>query len=289
MRLATSTNFFAYRLNGEYTPYKEAMQRCKAAGFNVLDVNFCAAFRGGTDLVRDDWQELIEDLRNEAEKEGVVFTQSHPVFTRRSDELPAERLDVYNEMMRRSIIASSILGVKWAVLHPAPGKEGADYDADAIIKENLELHAPALELAKKYNVGIAFENMIETTKRRFASRASDLCALIDACNDPGVGACWDFGHANYIFTDQRDELRLLGKRLKATHVDDNYGKSDEHMFPFHGSINWHELLPVLAEIGYAGDFTYETHKEFDRLPEHLKDIMAKTGYEIGQYCISLIK
>ena len=112
-------------------------------------------------------------------------------------------------------------------------------------------------------------------------------ALIDACNDPGVGACWDFGHGNFIFQDQREQLRLLGKRLKATHVDDNYGKADEHMFPFHGSVDWHAVIPVLVEIGYEGDFTFETHKEFTRLPEHLKDMVAKTGYEIGQYCLSL--
>jgi L-ribulose-5-phosphate 3-epimerase len=287
MRLSTSTNFFSYRLNGEYTPYKEALLRCKAAGFNVLDVNFCQSINGATDLAKDNWQELIEDLRNEAEKQGIEFTQSHPVFTRRIDELSAEKQEVYHEMMRRSIIASSILGVKWAVLHPAPGKAGTEFDIDSSIKENLELHAQALELAKTYNVGIAFENMIERSGRRFASPASDLVALIDACNDPGVGACWDFGHGNFTFKDQRDQLRTLGKRLKATHVDDNFGKEDEHMFPFHGSVDWHSLLPVLTEIGYEGDFTFEAHKEFDKLPEHLKDQFAKVGFELGQYCLSV--
>jgi sugar phosphate isomerase/epimerase len=241
-----------------------------------------------SDLAQDNWRERIEELRNEADKEGVVFTQSHPVFTRRVDELPAEMQEVYHEMMRRSIIASSILGVKWAILHPAPGKEGEEFDTDAIVKENLQLHAEALELAKAHNVGIAFENMIEKSTRRFASRAADLVALIDACKDTGVGACWDFGHANFIFEDQREELRTLGKRLKATHVNDNNGSEDGHMFPFHGTVNWHEVLPVLAEIGYEGDFTYETHKEFTRLPEQVKDAVAKAGYDIGRYCLSLI-
>lgn len=288
MRLSTSTNFFAYRLNGEYTPYKESLRRCKAAGFRVLDVNFCQALGGATDLAKDNWQELMEDLRNEAEKQSVEFSQSHPVFlSGHYSNHPTERQELYHEMMRRSIIASSILGVKWAVLHPFPGKADTAFDIEAIVKENLQLHAEVLELAKKYNVGIAFENMIERSTRRFASRAEDLVALIDVCNDSGVGACWDFGHANFIFKDQREQLRILGRRLKATHVDDNYGKEDEHMFPFHGSVDWHAVIPVLAEIGYEGDFTFETHKEFTRLPEHLKDLLAKTGFEIGQYCLSL--
>ncbi|MDF2715724.1 MAG: hypothetical protein K0R28_2649, partial [Paenibacillus sp.] len=47
------------------------------------------------------------------------------------------------------------------------------------------------------------------------------------------------------------------------------------------------IMPVLVEIGYEGDFTYETHKEFIRLPEPLKDPLAKIGYDIGQYCLTL--
>ncbi|MDD9268485.1 sugar phosphate isomerase/epimerase family protein [Paenibacillus sp. GCM10023248] len=290
MRLSTSTNFFAYRLNGEYTPFAEALRRCKAAGFQVLDINFCAALNGASDLAQDNWRELIEQLRAEADKLGVVFTQSHPVFLMgHVGRHSSETLEIYREMMRRSIEASSILGVKWAVLHPIPGKPEADFDEATIIRENLAFHGPALELAKKCGVGIAFENMIERSTRRFSSRAAELVSLIDRINDPGVGACWDFGHSNFITKDQRDELRLLGKRLKATHVNDNYGKEDEHMLPFHGSVEWHTLLPVLAEIGYEGDFTFETHNEFTRLPEHLKDIVAKTAYEIGMYCTSLIK
>jgi sugar phosphate isomerase/epimerase len=288
MRLSTSTNLFAYRLNGEYAPYVESLRRCKAAGFRVLDVNFCQSINGASDLAKDNWQQLIEELRNVAEKEGIVFTQSHPVFTRRSDELKPEQQEVYHEMMRRGIIASSILGVKWAILHPAPGKtEGMDRDAH--VKDNIELHARALELAKKHNVGIAFENMIEKNTYRFAARAEDLVALIDTCNDPGVGACWDFGHANFIHKDQRDELRKLGKRLKATHINDNNGTADDHMFPFHGTVKWSTLLPVLKEIGYEGDFTYETHKEFSALPEILKDPLAAFGYDLGQYCLSLVE
>jgi len=288
MRLSTSTNFFAYKPNGEYTPYRESMKRLKEAGFRVQDVNFCSAIAGATDLAKDNWQERIEDLRDEAEKEGVEFTQSHPVFLSGPyGSHSEEKREIYHRMMRRSIVASSILGVKWAVLHPFPGKAGAEFDPEAIVRENLELHAEELELAKKLNVGIAFENMIEKSARRFGSRAEDLIALLDACNDPGVGACWDFGHGNFIYPDQREPLRMLGKRLKATHVNDNYGASDEHMFPFHGSVAWKDVVPVLAEIGYEGDFTFETHKEFTRLPEHLKDQLARIGFEIGQYCLSL--
>ncbi|MEF3302152.1 sugar phosphate isomerase/epimerase family protein [Paenibacillus sp. GYB003] len=290
MRLSTTTGTFGLTLSGGYTPYKESIGRLKAAGYHVLDINFCRALTGQTDLVRDDWEPLMHELRDEAEKLGIEFTQSHPVFLPgHANEQPAERLEVYHEMMRRSIIASSILGVKWAVVHPQEDRAKTALDAEACIKDNVEHFSPIVELAVKYNVGIAFENMIEreTSKRRFASHAAELAALIDVWGDSRVGACWDFGHANFLYKDQRPALRTLGKRLKATHVNDNYGKSDEHMFPFHGSVDWRSIMPVLVEIGYEGDFTFETHKEFNGLPEPIKDSLAKVGYDIGQYCLTL--
>ncbi|MDF2661410.1 MAG: hypothetical protein K0Q94_4201 [Paenibacillus sp.] len=290
MRLSTSTSIFGHRLDGGYTPYKESLRRCKAVGFEVLDATFCQAINGKTDLVEDNWEELMHGLRNEAEKLGVQFTQSHPVF------LPghfknhsAEKQEIFFEMMNRSIIASSILGVKWAVLHPLEEKEKTVFDTEASIKENVEQYSRIVELAIKHNVGIVFENMLErpTSKRRFCSHAGELAALVDAYNDPMVGACWDFGHGNFLYNDQRIALRMLDKRLKATHVDDNYGKEDEHMFPFHGSVDWHSVMPVLTEIGYEGDFTYEATKEFDKLPEPIKEQMARLGIEIGRYCLAL--
>lgn len=257
----------------------------------MVDINFCRALTGQTDLVSDNWEQLMHELRDEAEKLGIEFTQSHPVFLPgHVNDQTAERLEVYHEMMRRSIIASSILGVKWAVVHPQEDRAKTALDVDACIKDNVEHFSPIVELAVNHNVGIAFENMIEgeRSKRRFASHAAELAALIDVWGEPRVGACWDFGHANFLYKDQRPALRTLGKRLKATHVNDNYGNSDEHMFPFHGSVDWGSIMPVLAEIGYAGDFTYETHKEFNGLPEPIKDSLAKVGYEIGQYCLTLL-
>lgn len=290
MRLSTSTNTFSYRLNGEYVPYKESIQRLKAVGYDVVDINFCQSINGKSDLFADDWQKRMEDLREEAERIGIEFSQSHPVFVGgHLHSHSEERQERYHEMMRRSMIASSILGVKWAVLHPMPAKDNV-LDVDESIQENMKMHHEAVEVALKHNVGVAYENMIEgpKTKRRFSSHADELVALIDAYNDDRIGACWDFGHGNFLYKDQRLALRTLGKRLKALHVNDNDGTGDYHMFPFHGTIDWYSVLPVLAEIGYEGDFTYETHREFGKLPEHLKDPLAKVGLEIGEHCLNIV-
>jgi sugar phosphate isomerase/epimerase len=191
--------------------------------------------------------------------------------------------------MERSIIASSMLGVKWAVLHPVEEREVTAFDTEYNIKKNKEFFGPVIELAKKHNVGIIFENMLErnNSKRRFCSHAGELAALIDSFNDPDIGACWDFGHGNFLYKDQRIALRTLGKRIKGTHVQDNKGKEDDHMLPFHGNIDWHSIMPTLTEIGYEGDFNFEVHNEFDYMPDNVRDDITKVAYKVGMYCLSL--
>ena len=291
MRISTSTNIFSHAIDRDFISYKESMKRCKDAGFEVLDINFCPAIRGKTDLVEDNWKEIIYDLRNEAEKIGVEFSQSHPVFiSGHPEDHTQETMELYDEMMERSIIASSILGVKWAVLHPVGSRE-TEFDIEADIQENVKFHGPVVELAMKHNVGIAFENMIENlnNKRRFSSHAKELVALIETFDTEYVGACWDFGHGNRLYKDQTIALRTLGNHLKATHINDNYGNRDEHMLPFHGNVDWHQIMPVFKEIGYEGDFTYEIHKEFNKLPDSLKASLAVFSYEVAEYCLSLVK
>ncbi len=289
MRLATSTNLFAVRYDG-FTSYVESIKRCKESGFQVIDVNFCSSLRGVGDLASENWEALIYELRNEGEKLNLEFNQSHPVFVSKDiRQASVEEQEDYDRMMRRSILASSILGVKWAAFHPVEEKQLTLYDIDASVRKNREYFDPYVELAVKNNVGIAFENMIEdsSNKRRFSSHAGELVVLVESYNDPLVGACWDFGHGNRLYQDQTVALRTLGQHLKATHINDNNGTADDHMFPFHGTIDWHKIMPVFKEIGYMGDFTYEAHNEFNKLPEHLKDSLAKCGYEIGMYCLSL--
>lgn len=289
MRISLMTGFFGFKANGEYTSFSESMKRCKEAGFSVQDICFCRALTGQTELVEDNWEQLIHDLREEADKAGIEFSQSHAVYLPGEfEEQTTEMLEHFHEMMRRSIIASSMLGVKWAVLHPVELRISDFANTRINIEKNIEFYNETIELAKKCNVGIAFENMTESKKKhRFASTAYELCELIDAFGDSGVGACWDFGHANMLYEDQTIALRTLGKRLKATHVNDNRGTADDHMFPFHGTVDWHSIMPVLKEIGYEGDFNYETHNESKRLPEPLKDSIAKMGYKIAEYCLSL--
>ncbi|MDP4152052.1 MAG: sugar phosphate isomerase/epimerase family protein [Bacillota bacterium] len=296
MRLSTSTCLFAPNRNSDQiTPTAEIIDRCYRAGFKVLDMNFCYLTRGKTECAGDDWQFQMEKLRKHTDRLGMEFSQSHLPYYPSLNAVPiADKpgfYEYFKEMMMRAVKASAILGAKWAVVHPFMDTVNVEFENDASLRMNLEFYEPVLDLASSLGVGLAFENMSEykaERHRRYCSTARELCEVVDAFDSSYVGACWDFGHANNLYPDQSGALKMLGKRLKATHVDDNPKVYDAHTIPYiEGRVNWEQVMKTLTEIGFEGDFTYESHGMTMFAPDELKDAIASFCYKVGMYCLSL--
>ena len=299
MELGTSLNLFSRR-RGQIaaTSYLEQVTLCAEAGFRVLDLHCCDAVRPERedDLASDEWEKRIDEVGEEAAKRGLTFSQSHAPFNAKlycyGKQPSEEYLAYYHEMTRRAIIASGRLGVKWMVVHALNDNIHTEYDPEVIKKTNLEHFSWQVELAKKCGVGIAIENMADfdmtNFKRFYLVSPDEQIDLVDSFGDESVGACWDFGHARMVLNDQPRALRKLGKRLKATHVQDNNGTCDRHLIPFvGGNIPWETIMPVLKEIGYTGDFVFETHSFMNDLPDALRLSAGKLAYEFGAYCMDL--
>lgn len=298
MRLATSTCMFPGRRGGGRTSLIDSISMCYESGFRVIDLNFCSASRpgSGSELLEPDWERQIDRIGEHAAKLGVTFSQSHPPYDsniwRADRKLTEEDRDLYFEGVRRSLYASGKLGVKWCVIHAQTDVLDNEMSFEQDLRRNIEFYTPLVEWAKQYGTGIAIENMAEfnpdKTKQRFTAVVEDQIAIIDALNDAAVGGCWDFGHAQMVYRDQVPALRKLGHRLKATHVQENNGNDDDHYLPFiRGTTPWEELMPLLKEIGYEGDFTYEVHGFFAGIPDELRIRAGKFAYEIGQYLVGL--
>ncbi len=301
MRLGAFTAIYEVkRGQKEEVPYIEQMRQCADVGFKVQ--NLCMYYSGkrsGRGEIRaDDWERRIYALADAAGKYGVEFSQTHApggVEPYIMELKPTEEdLEFYKEIMRRSIIASGMVGAKWVSVHPFNDNINGEQDVEVNIRSNHEFYKPFLELAKKNNVGLAFENMARfpkysMIKRPYCMSAEELSNLIDSFGDEAVGATWDFGHANMVMKNQPAALRRLGKRLKATHVQDCINQ-DSHLIPFiGGNVKWEEIMPVFEEIGYEGDFILESASFMKNMPEALWDTAGKFAYDMGMYCMSLCK
>jgi sugar phosphate isomerase/epimerase len=162
-----------------------------------------------------------------------------------------ERQAAVSETERALHIARRI-PAKVLVLHlgvprtqPAPGGGNARGAARRSIEE-LEPAAEAL------GVRIA----IEVLSNEISGAGSLVHFVEGELDGSGVGICLDFGHA-HIDGDLIDALETVSEHLIAVHVHDNRGRTDDHLVPFEGTIDWPAALTSMQKIGYDGTFLFE--------------------------------
>lgn len=284
--LSTSTNICAFAPEGKRNNIPWCVEACARAGYQVLDVNLCEGMNPDSLLCGDEWEGYVKKIARLGRDAGVVFTQTHLPYYDLFGPIEAGRKAWMEELITRSIIASGILGVRWAVTHPGTVYE-AKGDMAVSLKRNLDYFESHVRLARQVGIGIALENDFEYKappfQRIFCAEVGALCDLADAFSDPEhVGICYDFGHAHLTGGFHRENLNRIGKRLKATHVADNHGKADEHLMPFYGTIDWAQAMAGLRDIAYTGELTYEI-QEFGRyLPNRLKPLVIQHSLVIGK-------
>jgi sugar phosphate isomerase/epimerase len=89
------------------------------------------------------------------------------------------------------------------------------------------------------------------------SSAEALVAMIERDFEGAtVGLCMDFGHA-HMLGDVADAIEVAAEHLITTHVHDNRGRSDDHLVPYLGTIDWPLALMTMQKIGYDGTYLLE--------------------------------
>ena len=238
------------------------MRRYLNAGFRAAAVGL-----EWEDLDLPDWKGHIEQIREAMDAHGIVCVQTHLQYydILRSSESVDEKTD---EIIRRSVEATPMLGAKWGAFHPRAG-HSYGYDLDREIRDNAQAIEKLLDTAARCGAGIAVENIPVFPDcpqyKFFTSNPADHIAFVDRF-DPGlVGICWDTGHANLMPYDQAEVIRSLGSRLKIVHLQDNGQRlCDEHAIPSDGSVPWEKVMPAIASTGWLGGITLEIHMSAQR-------------------------
>jgi sugar phosphate isomerase/epimerase len=74
--------------------------------------------------------------------------------------------------------------------------------------------------------------------------------------DVDVGICLDFGRAQ-LDGDLVDAIETSSEHLIAVHVHDNRGRTNEHLVPFEGNIDWPAAMTTVQKVGYDGPLVFE--------------------------------
>jgi sugar phosphate isomerase/epimerase len=152
-----------------------------------------------------------------------------------SDTERLRRLDAVDEV-KRALEVSERIPFRFLVQHLAGGREPMDprkLDAAFNSLEHL------IVFAKQRGVTIALEN----TPGELSSPTS-LRHFIEDTRLHDLRLCFDTGHAHLEEGIERS-FETMRERVATTHVHDNRGDKDEHLFPYEGTIDWTAALGAL--------------------------------------------
>ena len=149
----------------------------------------------------------------------------------------AKRMRATDEIKRALEIADSI-PFRYLIQHiGVPDEEFAPSKFDAAFNSLEELTV----FARQLGVEVLVENIPNEL-----STAERLGILIELTHMP-LHFCFDTGHAN-LSRGVEYEFGLMKDRIRSTHVHDNDGEGDTHLFPMGaegGTIEWSSAMKLL--------------------------------------------
>ena len=149
---------------------------------------------------------------------------------------------------RRIPIAVLVLHLGIPRMQPRDGDVGSQ-DVRGAAKKSVE---ELVKAAGPLGVRVAVEVIPNEI-----SRAGSLVHFVEEELDGlGVGICLDFGHA-HIDGDVVEAVETVSEHVIATHLHDNNARSDDHLMPMDGTIDWAGALTAVQKIGYDGPLMFE--------------------------------
>jgi len=99
-----------------------------------------------------------------------------------------------------------------------------------------------------------------------------------------IGICYDTGHGHL----QQDGTKAGSfDAIDTTHIHDNHGDKDDHLWPFEGTINWPALIEKLVLAQYRGEFIFETRSndlgKGDEVRSRLEDLWHEAQSSLEEF------
>lgn len=290
MKLSVSTGHLVPR----YYNDEEAIRLLARIGFDAVDYGFTNHHRHTGIFTADGYQDYARNLRHIAEECGIVIGQTHANYPSYTGNPEEDRHMLW--LYEREIIATSLMGCKYMVIHPAAPDWCVDQSSQCKAFDINTARLKSLQpCAEEHDVVICIENINCRDKNRkyipsSCSDAKELIRCLETLDSDRFGACLDIGHANLLGLSIADEIRALGKHLRVLHVHDNSGSNDDHVTPFFRpglvSVDWDSVCAALRETGYSGTFNLETDGAVCMYPAELAEDAMVFLEKIGRYFIN---
>jgi sugar phosphate isomerase/epimerase len=146
-----------------------------------------------------------------------------------------KRIAMVDEIKRALEIAEYV-PFRYLIQHL--GVSGQEWD-----ERRIEAAFSSLDELRVFAQQREVELLLENTPNELSS-ASRLNEFLNMTHLK-LGYCFDAGHAHMAGTVE-SEFELMADRIRSTHLHDNDGKEDQHLFPAKGTIDWRKTMRLLA-------------------------------------------
>ena len=153
-----------------------------------------------------------------------------------TEPVKSKRLAIVDEIKRAIEIAETV-PFQYLIQHL--GVSGEEYD-----EWKVDAAFSALEQICLFARHRGVEVLLENTANALAS--AERLSLFLTQTHLDLKFCFDVGHAN-MHEGIEAAFRVMRDRIRSTHLHDNNGKEDQHLFPFAdgGSIDWKKTMDLL--------------------------------------------
>lgn len=238
MQRVLSTYLF---VNRKLTP--ALLSEIARAGFRAVEV-FCSRIHFGYRLPQEVGELASALAGNDLTLHSLHGPTDRDLSPGRESGLPislsdperVRRLDAVDEIKRALDVAEHI-PFSFLVQHMGSSREPWDprrRDAAFTSLEHL------MVFAKQRGVTIALEN----TPGELGA-PENLKSFVEETRLHDLRFCFDTGHAHMGEGIERS-FEAMREHVVTTHVHDNHGGTDEHLFPYDGTIEWTAALQALS-------------------------------------------
>lgn len=238
MQLVLSTHLFVkHRLTSIW------LERVWDAGFPCVEI-FCARqhidYRDHAQITElghwfHDSELKLHSLHSPMYNDDVWGLSGPQAVIDITEPTKGKRMNMVDEVKRAIEIAETI-PFRFLIQHV--GTSGQEFD-----ERRIESAFSSLEEISVFAKQRGVQVLLENTPNELAS-AERLNHLL-AETHLNLGYCFDIGHAHMTGRMQQ-QFELMKERIRSTHIHDNNGEDDQHLFPGGGTIDWSRAMQLLA-------------------------------------------
>jgi sugar phosphate isomerase/epimerase len=161
----------------------------------------------------------------------------------------SRRIDAMDEI-KRALEVAEILPFRFLIVHLGERE-------DTWGPRSLEHSMTALEHLRAFANPLGVKLLVENLQGDVA-RPAHLIEILATGHFQDIGVCLDVGHAN-LGDGVASALAEMNAFLRSSHLHDNKGDRDTHLWPGDGTINWDEALGGLKAAPQTPAGVLEIH------------------------------